>query len=302
MRMPKYIWIIGATGYVGGALTRYALSQFPDRVVTTIGHKRLPFRELELTNLITGSLESFDFDWLKRFPPEVVFHCARLAGSTDRMRQRAASVGREANVRWRAALAGLEQPPAVVYCSGTLMYGSVGRVTEQSQLRPTAYAKHYAVAEEPWMSQHGDGLDVRMARPAWIAGRGAWFDPFFYRPAVQEGSVPYYGDGSQRMSLIHLEDCAGMLAHVWQAGRAGDDYNLATCPAVTQVEFAESLARKMGRTVKRVTREAVESRYGITVAEALCSDLVADTIHGDWKSSYKPRFADMDAVLSSLLA
>lgn len=299
--MPRTIWILGAAGYVGSALTQHLLAHHPDMVLTTVAHRNLPFRQLESTNLITGSLEDFDLSWLERFPPEVVFHCARLAGSNDAARRKAAARGRRANERLRKALAALPAPPVVVYCSGTLMYGNAGHITESAALNPIAYARHYLEAELPWIQGPDDGLDVRMARPAWIAGPDSWFDHFFYRPARQRGVVPCYGDGRQRMSLIHIDDCAGMLDHVWSAGAKGHDYNLATCAALTQADFAERLAAKMKCRVELLPREALVELHGATVAEALCSDLVADTEHGAWKAAYTPRHPDADAVIESVL-
>lgn len=298
----KNIWIFGATGYVGQSLTKHLLSvKEKDTVITTLAHRRLPFRELENTNLVTGSLEDFDLSWLERFPPDVVFHCARMAGKNDRSRKAAAIKGEQANQRLIKALEPFNIP--IIYCSGTLMYGNQNEVIdENTPLNPIAYAKWYERAERPWTSHKNTNMDIRMARPAWILGFDSWFYHFFYLPATQNKRVPYYGDGRQRMSLLHVDDCGGLLNHVYTHGKSGCDYNLFVAPPISQKEFSETIAEKMGLDVVCIDHNTLEKMHGQTVAEALTSDIPVRTAHEAWHRDFTPIYPTVSDMLDAVLA
>lgn len=296
------IWIFGATGYVGRSLTKHLLTvKEKDTVITTLAHRNLPFRALENTNLITGSLEHFDLSWLERFPPDVVFHCARLAGNNDRSRRAASHKGEQANERLIQALEPFQVP--VIYCSGTLMYGNQQDVIdENTPLNPIAYAKWYERAERPWTSQSHSNMDIRMARPAWILGFDSWFYHFFYLPATQNKRVPYYGDGNQRMSLLHVDDCGGLLHHIFTHGQTSSDYNLFVAPPITQKAFAEMMAEKTGLDVERIQHSTLKKMHGSTVTEALTSDIPVRTAHTDWHHAYTPIYPTVSDMLDAVLA
>ncbi len=298
----KNIWIFGATGYVGRSLTKHLLSvKEKNTVITTLAHRSLPFRELENTNLITGSLEDFDLSWLERFPPDVVFHCARMAGKNDRSRQAAAIKGEQANQRLIQALEPFNIP--VIYCSGTLMYGNQNKIIdENTPLKPIAYAKWYERAERPWTKHKYPNVDIRMARPAWILGFDSWFYHFFYLPATQNKCVPYYGDGSQRMSLLHVDDCGRLLHHVYTHGKSSSDYNLYVAPPITQKAFAEMIAEKMGLDVVCINQDALEKMHGQTVTEALTSDIPVRTSHEEWHHAFTPIYPTVSEMLDAVLA
>lgn len=299
----NHLWVLGASGYVGGALTRSLLfNKLPNEVITTLGHRNFSFEKLEKTNLLVGRLEQFDFSWLHIFPPSVVFHCARLAGNTTAKRGKASQKGLRANNDWITSLEKLESPPIVVYCSGTLMYGNQDAPTdEDTQLNPIAYARQYVQAEKPWVDYQGVKLDVRVARPAWIIGPDSWFLHFFVKPALQYGFVPFYGDGSQRMSLLHVEDCGGLLQHIYRNGSRNENYNLFIFDPITQKHFSEVVAKYLELPTRQISEGEVVNKYGKTVWEALSSDIPVTTKHKDWLESYTPQYADLEDMICAVV-
>ena len=245
MTDQRYFWVLGATGYVGRAVVNYLLRTEPGAHIVAVGHWTLDTELMERTHFLMAPLDEFDFGWLERYPPHSVVHCARLAGATPAARRKAAKRGYEANLRWRTALEALPNPPKVVYCSGTLMYGnSTDPIFEHAPIRPIAYARAYEYAERPWRENQGP-LDVRMAYPAWIFGADSWFESFFHRPAREGGAVPYYGNGEQLMSLVHLNEVAEKLVQIAQRGRPNEAYNLFGLEPVSQRAFAEEVARQL---------------------------------------------------------
>ncbi len=300
--MRKYNWLLGASGYVGNAVLRVLREKHPDRPVTALANKTMTYELTEHTNLLTGGLENFDFTWLDRFPPDTVYHCARIGGRTDLLRRRAGEAGRRANERWLEALAALPDPPRVVYCSGSLMYGNCASARENNPMNPIAYGKEYIKAEIPWIEAKSVLPDVRMYRPGWIMGPDSWFLHFFWLPYLKSGQIPLYGNPGRKMSLIHLEDCAGLMVHAAEVGAPGKDFNPAPLKPITAKEFTETVAEQTGATVVRISAEETEKKYGKTVAEALCSDCALETDYPETAAGYVPRYPSTELLIRKVLS
>jgi nucleoside-diphosphate-sugar epimerase len=140
-----------------------------------------------------------------------------------------------------------------------------------------------------------------MARPAWILGADSWFKAFFYHPQANASGIPYYGSGEQRMSLLHVRDCAGQLIHVATHGSRGANYNLFTSAPISQKEFSGKVARMAGREVYQVEQAQLIRKVGPTVAEALISNIPVQTMHATWKSSYASQFETMETMLQAAM-
>lgn len=297
---PRTIWVLGSTGYVGRAVTQEVVRQYPDARVIALGHHRVDPWVMENTHFIMSDLGSFDFNWLERYPPDVVFHCGRMAGGNWLTRERAGRNGARANQRWIQALSTLPVKPVVVYCSGTLMYGNqADPVTERVPHQPVAYARFYQKAEAPWYG--AEALDVRWGLPAWITGPDSWFAAFFTAPALRTGRVPYYGSGAQWMSLVHLRDCARQLVGVYADGSPGCSYNIYGGEAISQRDFAQKIADRLKLPVAAVSLEDTRKKYGTTVLEALTSNIPVNTVHMEWKKTQELEFRSADAILDDAM-
>lgn len=297
----RYIWILGATGFIGKALAQHLALE---EKLVLFGNKSLDLELMENRNFILSPLEDFDFHWFERFPPKVIFHCARLAGPTPKKRLAAAKKGAQANERLIQFLEKLAAPPTVIYCSGTLMYGNqTVSINENAALHPTAYARQYQLAERPWLAAQARGqLDIRMARPAWILGPESWFYYFFLKPAWEQGWVPYYGDGQQAMSILSLADCAGQLWHCYTHGSKGKNYNLYSLEPISQEAFAGIIAERLQGSVQSISFEEVAHAYGQTEAEAVCSNIPVHSSHDDWKQSYRTQQPDLKRLVEEAIA
>lgn len=300
----QYHWVLGATGYVGRAVVRELLERFgsdPGVQIVAVGHQKIDPEVMERTHFLMMPLGKIEQQWLERFPPAFVYHCARMAGGKDWRRKRAARRGERANVRLKGMLEELATPPTLVYCSGTLMYGNHEEaVAEHTPEQPIAYARAYERAERPWKAGSSK-MDIRIAYPAWILGPDSWFEAFYLKPAVEQKFVPQVGDGLAWMQVVHVQDVAGQLVHAALEGRGSEHYNIYGGEAIRQGEFAAAVAEELGVDVEVVDEAELVQRYGKTVTEALTSSIPLTTIHPEWKSAYVLKHAPWRAMVRSVV-
>ena len=300
-------WVLGATGYVGQLVTHRLFTQRANANWTgqliTLGQKTILPWIMERTNFHLFPLRAIPLTLFEKYPPNAIYHCARMAGSNDRSRQIAARKGYKANQRLIQLIEGAQTKIPIVYCSGTLMYGNtVDCVNEDAALLPIAYARAYEYAERPWVKAAETGnMDVRIARPGWILGPDSWFEHFFYKPTIRSGKVPIYGDGNQFMSIISVEDCAGQLTHLMEHGMPNQSANLFGFEPIKQKEFAVLVAQYLQITTMKISASETKNKFGTTVFEALTSSTPVTTKHEHWRSAYEPLHKDLKALVESTI-
>jgi nucleoside-diphosphate-sugar epimerase len=211
---------------------------------------------------------------------------------------------RVANERLLLNLTSWTRPPLLVFVGGTLAYGSHGEesVTELTPLTPISFSRDYHRAELPWLRalRHNDA-PVIVARPAWVLGAGAWFEAFYQRFMREERAVPLYGPGDNWMSLVHVEDCAGLLEHAARRAPPMSVVNVFGGSSLRQAELAERLARVVALPIRRVPLDDVERRFGRAVREAFDFSAKIATVHHALHADYRLEHQDLDGDLAALL-
>lgn len=300
----RRIWIFGATGFIGQALVNY-LSSNPNNQLFILFHNKMPFKNYESHNTFTGSILNIEPEIFERYPPDLIFHLARIPGGNIISRTLASEKAYRANVRLTEILENLEKPLVVVYVSGSLMYGPSrygNPVSENARLNPVSFAKHYIRGELPWLHVQKTGkLDVRFARPGWIVGPDSWFREFFWNHYLKTGCIPCYGDGSQLMSVTGLNDCARLIDLLSVAGAPRQNLNMFTLSPVTQKYFTEVLAGKLNAGVEEVSMPRLVRLYGKTVAEALTLSIPLSTVHSGLYKNFRPLEPGLDAIFEKVL-
>ena len=166
-------------------------------------------------------------------------------------------------------------------------------------MRPIAFAREYIRAEQPWMDALARGnLPISILRPPWIIGPGSWFAEIYLTHIRTHHAVPLFGEGKNFMSLLDVEDCAGLIAHAVRHSPPGRCQNLFVPGAcVTQLEFAERLSQLTGTRLRRLSRAEIKRNYGETMLEAVTFSNQAATRYPEFISSYRFRHPTLDAML-----
>jgi nucleoside-diphosphate-sugar epimerase len=299
--LKKNIWILGGAGFIGTALVKQ-LSSNPANLLHLLVHKNIPYRTLENFNIFTGSLQHFDYTWLEKYPPDIIFHMARIGGSNSVTRYLAAEKGANANQRLINFLINLKSAPAIVYVSGSLMYGhqySGKQAGEDSDLLPISYARYYIHAERPWIeAQYKQLLDIRFARPGWIMGPYSWFRIFYWNSYLQTGKIPIYGGGQQFMSVVQVDDCAGQIINLAENGKKYQNLNIFAGAPITQQTFVETLARLLKTTIELKSLR----KYGSTVVEAFISSIPLKTNFPQLFERYQYEYPNLESMLLKTLS
>lgn len=304
MISKRNVWVLGGTGFIGQALVTQLRSDPTNRLHLLV-HKIVPHRMLEDLNIFTGSISSFDPQWFIKYPPDVIFHLARPAGSYFITRNMAARKAAKANERLIKIIRNLSPNPMVVYVSGSLMYGSQepgSFAFENTALNPCSYAKHYIAGEKPWINAQKEGLlDVRFARPSWILGPASWFREFYWNYYSQTGKIPCFGDGVQMMSLVHLDDCARMINQLSLAGNRGQNLNIFSGDPIRQSVFSNAIAGKLNTCTQQISKLELQRRFGTTVASALLSSIPLSTSFPDQHKQSGILYPNPDEMIDDAL-
>ena len=301
----RNIWILGGTGFIGTALVKQ-LSTDSRNLLHLLAHKSTPWRLLENFNVFTGNLADFDISWLRKYPPDILFHLARLAGSNNITRYLASKTGKKANQRLLLSLSEMQIPPVIIYVSGSLMFGpqpGETQANEKTKLSPVSYARYYFEGEKPILEAQQFGLlDIRFARPGWIVGTGSWFLFFFWDYFLKTGKIPLIGSGRQMMSLVHIDDCAGQIISLAENGTKGQDLNIFSSLPIPMQTFCEILAHILNTGINRISSTAFRSRYGKTAAEAFESSIPLSTCYPELAGRYQNKYGNPESILLSVIA
>ena len=244
----KKVLVFGGTGFIGSAIVDLLMAQPEKYEVWILVRGRFDARKLEHAKVIRGTIERFDLQWLDIIKPDLIFHLARISGRRSWGRNRAATRGKRANDRLIKGIKSSCPDAHVIYVSGTLMYGDRGdkEVDEDCDLEPIAYAREYIHAETPWLKTLRDGnLKVSMMRPPWILGSQSWFGSLYLNYINKHKLVPYFGKGDNWMSIIDLEDCAGLIVHYAESEITNSIFNVSNPNGLLKMrDFVELIPKR----------------------------------------------------------
>jgi nucleoside-diphosphate-sugar epimerase len=289
--------VLGGTGFIGRALIRQLLDK--GHSVRAAARGSSP----ALEELGSDRLEMVRADMrsgadLARILAgiDTVFHLA----TTPDAKTWDAHVESEVEPARTLARACLERGVKRLIYTGTIdsFYagGRAGTITEATPLDPNIkrrnyYARAKAAVEDLLMKMHRDeGLPVVIVRPGIVIGRGG--NPFHWGVGKwsSEGLVETWGDGSNKLPLVLVDDVASGLVRAMEVpGIEGRSYNLIDRPMLSARDYLAGLERLGGFKIE-VHRRPIWRFYLADLAKWLAKlavrhpDASRIPSYSDWES------------------
>ena len=185
----------------------------------------------------------------------------------------------------------------LVHTFGALLYepDPDGWVRESSDI---THGRGFGVRHRftyPVLERHRKrGLRAISVNPAFVYGRGGWFENGVLRP-MSRGESTMIGDGSQTMHYIEASDAASGYRLAIENGLSGDDYLLADDRPTTLGEFMGLVAREMGAPPPQpIPEEDVIPVLGAWTVEAYTYCPKVDSSKARVRLGWAPRYPTIE--------
>lgn len=266
------VFVTGATGYLGGAISRCLRSRGYEVVgLARTGESARRLESIGLTAQI-GTLEQ----------PEIL---ARASRDADGVIHAALSQSAQAGeIDAQAVAAMLEALSAsgkpFVYTSGIWVMGNTnGRAaTEIDPLNPTPVVAWRPAVEHEVLAATTRHIRTSVIRPAMVHGRCGGFVAGYLKSAREEGSALVVGDGENRWPFVHLNDLAELYVLMLEHAPAATLLLASAGEAVRVKDVAAAASRAAGAQgrVRFVPLEDARRSMG-ELADALTLDQLVDS-------------------------
>jgi nucleoside-diphosphate-sugar epimerase len=166
----------------------------------------------------------------------------------------------------------------LLYSSGTWVHGDTGgeTITEETPRNPLPFVKWRAAHEEVALDYAEDGLETIIMRPTIVYGGSRGIFGGWWKEATEQKTVTYFGDGSQRWSIVHVADVAEAYVLALEHANPGDAFVLTDGAEHTVKQLAEAVAEVTGAEARAWPREQVLERLG-GYGEALLTNLAVSS-------------------------
>jgi nucleoside-diphosphate-sugar epimerase len=149
--------------------------------------------------------------------------------------------------------------------------------------------------------QRKKGLKAMSVNPAFVYGRGGWFEHGMIR-SMLEGKAVIIGDGTQTMHYIAASDAASGYRLAIENGLDGDDYLLADDRPATLGEFTKLVARELGAPEpKPVPEEELIPVMGEWAVEAYTFCPKVDSTKARERLGWTPRYRTIEEGVPAVI-
>jgi nucleoside-diphosphate-sugar epimerase len=215
------VLIIGATGYIGQALSQSLVRSGNHRV---FGLARTPEKGSALAaEEVTPILGTISSSLLEAITTHRIDTIVDVSGANQESHSLLSLIRQAGSERLAAAKdAGLQRVPKLgfIYCSGTWVHGSSNEPvndlmpvgTSSAPFPPTEITAWRPELEQAVLAS-SDVLDVMVVRPALVYGRScaiwnSFFEPIYAAATQGAKSVEVKADPESRPGLVHVDDVA----------------------------------------------------------------------------------------------
>jgi len=273
------VLVTGGAGMLGSTIAKRLAASGLEVVAT---HRSVDDRIAGLEGLEWLRTDLTRADGLEGAGPfDVVVHTAAVLPRSHADSSAEAALNHQIDERVLAAAR--VRAAAIIYTSGTAVYGSVappaaGMGEDQPLRSPGAYVAQKVSTEEAGRRQaEATGRPftaLRISAPYAPGQRSATVLRAFIERAVRGEPLLYWGTGARQQDFVHAEDVARACEAA--LGHRGGTFNIAGGRAVTMRELAEIVARAGGLPLSAVQAsgqcdpgEDVRVAYRIERAEQL---------------------------------
>lgn len=243
--MSKVV-ITGATGFVGGALTR-ALVDAGHEVTALVRSTSNRFALAQLpVKFAVGDVTQPESLSGVFASAEIVVHAAGMLGQAGVAESDYHQLHVAGTRNVLDAIAATGNQPRILYVSSPGVLGSITSKKPADETAPYApsnvYERSKAAAEQVVLASD---LPIVIARPEFIYGPTDLHVLGLFR-SIQRGVFFYIGDGHDKCHPTYINDAVMGMLKVLEQGRIGEIYHITGPRAVTFRELAVTIARHLG--------------------------------------------------------
>ncbi|MER6210942.1 NAD-dependent epimerase/dehydratase family protein [Streptomyces sp. NPDC001642] len=283
------IFVIGATGFVGGALARH---------LTAEGHTVTGLARTEAASVVLRTQGITPF-----------------AGDLEERRPAVVEAALQADVVVYAAQAGPEQETATVQDltrapagtrrtliflsgSGVLLQRTAGAwspdvYAEHEPFTPEPLADFRKAAEDTVLAAASEGLRTMVIRPGLIWGPGDHgHTSMIYQSVAATGAACYVGTGLNTYSHVHIGDVTRLFSLALKKGRPGGIYH-AVAGETPNRWIAERVAADLDVEARSITPEEATEVWGELGALIMAASSRIRAVDAHRELGWQPQHTDM---------
>jgi len=152
----------------------------------------------------------------------------------------------------------------------------------------------HKIAYPVFQKQRKRGLRAMSVNPAFVYGRGGWFEAGVLEP-MSRGKSMFLGEGTQTMHYIAAVDAASGYRLAIERGVPGEDYLLADDRPTTLGEFTSLVAREMGAPPPvSIPEEEAIAMLGAWAVEAYTTCPKVDSTKARRDLGWAPRYRTIE--------
>ena len=288
------VFLTGATGFVGTAVTRELISAGHQVLGLTRSDKGAQALKAAGAQPLPGTLEDLDCLRAGAETTDGTIHCGFIHDFSNFAHS--CEVDRRATETIGSALAGSERPFLIT--SGLAGFAPDRLATEGDAPAPGTFPRALSEGLALGFAESGVRAGVVRLSPSVHDAGDHGFMPMIIGVAREKGVSAYIGDGSNRWAGVHRLDAAHLYRLALEKGAAGWRYHGVADEGVPTREIAEVIGRRLNVPVKSLSAEEAKEHFGwmalfFSMTLAASSALTRERL--GWQPTHAGLLADLEA-------